>query len=120
MRKNKKIYLAISVLVIIIALSGFQKSVRAEDDKNESDDHESPSTVIDTSPEKKSPKKTETITEYRKLSDIVTQIITTVTKHDSDGDGIYDDEDPHPTINEYFIVKDDNSNGIDDRYEQQS
>jgi hypothetical protein len=44
--------------------------------------------------------------------------ITTTTRRDSDGDGVYDNEDLHPTINEYFIVKDDNLNGIDDRYEQ--
>jgi hypothetical protein len=44
--------------------------------------------------------------------------VTTTERVDSDSDGIYDDEDPHPTINEYFIVKDDNLNGIDDRYEQ--
>ena len=88
-----------------------------EDEKDEEDeeDEEDESSVIDT---KKSAPKTETVTEYRKLNDTVTQVRTTIIRHDSDRDGLYDDEDPHPAINEYFIVEDQNLNGIDDRYEQ--
>jgi len=119
MKENKKKYLVASLFVIILAVAGFQRIAMAEDDEeDEREDDERVSSVIDTNPEKKNTKKTETITIYKKLSDTVTQVVTTITKHDSDGDGIYDDEDPHPTINEYFIVKDDNLNGIDDRYEQ--
>ena len=62
--------------------------------------------------------KTEYKTITTKLSDTVTNTSIVETKHDSDGDGIFDEEDAHPTINEHFIVKDDNLNGIDDRYEQ--
>mgnify|MGYP001466580516 CR=1 FL=1 len=116
--KTKKIFCTFLILIFALSIFSFRKFARAEDDEGESDD-EHVSSVINTSPDKKTTKKTETVTEYRKLSDTVTQIITTITKHDSDGDGIYDDEDPHPTINEYFIVVDDNLNGIDDRYEQQ-
>jgi flagellar basal body-associated protein FliL len=85
-----------------------------EDEEDEDDRFE----VIDTNPGNKEIKKSETKTITTKLSDTVTQITTTTIRHDSDGDGKYDEEDPHPTINEYFIVKDDNLNGIDDQYEK--
>lgn len=48
-------------------------------------------------------------------TDVVTQ--TTVQK-DSDGDGILDAVDPHPNIQEIYIVKDDNKNGIVDKFEK--
>lgn len=57
-------------------------------------------------------------TVYAKLPDTVAYITKKIPRYDSDGDGLYDDEDTHPEINEFFIVKDDNLNGIDDRYEQ--
>ncbi|MDO8240653.1 MAG: hypothetical protein Q7T51_01595 [Candidatus Moranbacteria bacterium] len=88
----------------------------ADDDEEEYDDEDN--RVINTAPESNVVQKTETKTIYTKLSDTVSTTTTTITKHDSDGDGMYDEEDPHPTINESFIVKDDNLNGIDDRYEQ--
>ena len=44
------------------------------------------------------------------------QKITTVLV-DSDGDGLYDNEDPHPSIPEILIVYDDNRNGIADHVE---
>lgn len=77
-----------------------------------------PVKVINTSPSSNTTQKTEYVTVYKKLSDTVTTKTDTITRHDADGDGLYDDEDPHPTINEYYIVKDSNLNGIDDRYEQ--
>lgn len=89
----------------------------ADDGEDEYDDEED-NRVINTAPESNVAQKTETKTIYTKLSDTVSTTTTTITKHDSDGDGMYDEEDPHPTINESFIVKDDNLNGIDDRYEQ--
>lgn len=92
--------------------------VLAEDDDEEEDKEDGNFEVIDTAPSKKDTKKNETKTIKTKLSDTVTQTTTTIIRHDSDGDGKYDDEDPHPTINEYFIVKDDDLNGIDDQYEQ--
>lgn len=42
---------------------------------------------------------------------------TTTILKDSDGDGLYDNEDPHPTIPELYIVQDENRNGIADHLE---
>lgn len=61
--------------------------------------------------------KTEYKTIYRQLPATTVETPVTTVRHDSDSDGLYDDEDAHPTINDYFIVKDDNLDGIDDRYE---
>jgi hypothetical protein len=55
---------------------------------------------------------------YQQLPDTVIDTITEVPRYDSDSDGIYDDEDAYPNINDFLIVKDDNLNGIDDRYEK--
>lgn len=57
-------------------------------------------------------------TVYVKLPDTVVTTTKKIPRYDSDKDGMYDDEDPHPAINEFFIVKDENRNGIDDSYEQ--
>jgi len=110
------------MLVSFITISNRQytKTAWAEEEEEEEDDEEeddAPVKVIDTNPENNKTQKTEYMTVYRKLSDTVTTKTDTIIRHDSDGDGLYDDEDPHPTINEYFVVKDDNFNGIDDRYE---
>lgn len=101
----------------------FEKTniVQAEDEENEEEDEEDDDDereVIDTSADNATAKETETKVIYTKLSDTVSTVTTTITRHDSDGDGLYDDEDPHPSINENFIVGDGNLNGIDDRYEQ--
>lgn len=40
-----------------------------------------------------------------------------VTRHDHDGDGLWDEEDPHPDIHEKVVVVDDDRNGIVDTYE---
>ncbi len=50
------------------------------------------------------------------VTTITQQEVTTVLT-DSDGDGLYDNEDPHPNIPELYIVSDDNRNGIADRFE---
>jgi len=89
-----------------------------EDDYLSNNDDSGSNSIINTSPTNNVAQKTETKTVYKKLSDTVSTNTVTTIRHDSDGDGIYDDEDPHPTINENFIVKDNNLNGIDDRYEQ--
>ena len=95
------------------------KPVFAQENEVENeDDEDQVMKVVDTNPQKKEAKPTETKTIYERLSDTVTRQTITTTKFDSDGDGILDEEDAHPTINDYFIVKDDNLNGIDDRYEQ--
>lgn len=63
-------------------------------------------------------KEPQIVTRQVRLSDTVEQSITTTTRFDSDGDGIFDEEDEFPTINNYLIVKDENRNGIVDEYEQ--
>lgn len=90
------------------------KIAMAEDEEDEEDEEDDERE----DEEEDEVKKTEYVTEYVKLSDTVSTKTTTVTKYDSDGDGILDEQDAHPTINENFVVKDDNLNGIDDRYEQ--
>lgn len=57
-------------------------------------------------------------TETVKVSDTVTKEITTIIKKDRDGDGVFDEQDQFPDINDHFIVKDDNNNGIVDTYEK--
>ena len=119
MTKTKKYFYVLLISLVVFFAVSIQRKVLAEvENENEREDEGHVTTVIDTNPAKKTVKKTETVTEYKKLSDTITQIITTITRHDSDGDGLYDDEDAHPTINDYFIVVDDNLNGIDDKYEQ--
>jgi hypothetical protein len=41
-----------------------------------------------------------------------------ITLKDSDGDGLLDADDPHPSIAEIYIVKDENKNGIVDEFEK--
>lgn len=126
MAKFKIIFLIIFIFAsfgILANYSGnYQKIIQpvlAEDDEEEEEEDDDENfEVIDTTPAKNETKKNETKTIKTKLSDTVTQTTTTTIRHDSDGDGKYDDEDPHPTINEYFIVKDDDLNGIDDKYEK--
>ena len=88
----------------------------------ESDDDETDSEnifgVINTSSSSSLPQATAPTVATTELSATVTQTTTTTIKHDTDKDGIYDDVDSHPTISEFFIVKDANLNGVDDRYEK--
>ncbi len=53
-----------------------------------------------------------------RLNDRVVKETVTVIRSDSDGDGILDDEDKFPNVNDYLIVRDDNRNGIVDEYEK--
>ncbi len=120
MRKRKiKIFSIILASLAIFSLALFlivrMNRYAHADDGSESDDGHFQ--VIDTNPSHDKAQKAETKTITTKLSPTVTQIVTTVTRHDSDGDGLFDDVDPHPTINENFIVKDVNLDGIDDQYE---
>ena len=57
---------------------------------------------------------TETVT----ISETQSKEIVTTTKNDKDGDGVFDDDDDYPEINDHFIVKDDDRNGIVDLYEK--
>lgn len=104
------------MVMLLMSFASFHShSVLADDDD---DDEEENFKVIDTTPSKEATQKTEYKTITTKLSDTVTKTAMTETEYDSDGDGIYDQDDTHPTINDYFIVTDDNLNGIDDKYEQ--
>ncbi len=123
MKKRKaKIFSIIlaSFFIFVLAFFVAEKMNRpvhadSESDGGESDDGHFQ--VINTNPSNDKPQKTETKTITTRLSPTVTQIVTTTTRHDTDGDGLYDDVDPHPTINENFIVKDNNLDGIDDNFE---
>lgn len=99
-------------------LNQFNIAAVKADDENERDDGGSRVPIINTNPSNNTPKQAETKTIYEKLSDTVTKITETTTQFDSDGDGIFDEQDKNPTINDNYIVKDANLNGIDDQYEQ--
>jgi hypothetical protein len=47
-----------------------------------------------------------------------TKSVEIVILKDSDGDGILDKDDAHPTVAEIYIVKDDDRNGIVDSFEK--
>ena len=42
----------------------------------------------------------------------------TIVPPDTDGDGLLDENDPHPNIPEIYLVKDENLNGIVDNFEK--
>ena len=89
-----------------------EEDEREEDDEYESEQEDQP--VVEEEDEVKI--EYEFVTQ--KLPDTVVDTVVEIPRYDSDGDGLYDDEDPHPDINEFLIVKDDNLNGIDDKYER--
>ncbi|MGB2791236.1 MAG: hypothetical protein WBC29_01650 [Candidatus Moraniibacteriota bacterium] len=120
---KKRLFFIFSFLSLIfgsIALTSYRNVLHAEDDDEEyeKDDHESDNTKK-VSTDNSSPTKQSTVTNQPTLIPVTTitqQEVTTVLT-DSDGDGLYDNEDPHPNIPEIYIVNDDNKNGIADRFE---
>lgn len=120
--KNKIVFL--SGLIILLALSLFaseifqkeksfveSKIVLADDnDEDEEDD--------DKDDDNKKVYETIVETSYVQVSANVKKEITKTTLFDSDRDGIFDEEDEHPAINNFFIAIDQNKNGIVDKYEQ--
>jgi hypothetical protein len=125
--KRKKIVIGLLVGFILFTTFSISKNffnklniqiVRAEDDDEGDDDEDERVPVINTSPSGNTSKKTEYKTIYEKLSDTITRITKTTTQFDSDGDGIFDEQDKNPAINDGYIVKDDNLNGVDDQYEK--
>ncbi|MFZ1735732.1 MAG: hypothetical protein WAU31_02250 [Candidatus Moraniibacteriota bacterium] len=120
---KKRLFFIFSFLSLIfgsIALTSYRNVLHAEDDDEEyeKDDHESDNTKK-VSTDNSSPTKQSTVTNQPTLIPVTTitqQEVTTVLT-DSDGDGLYDNEDPHPNIPEIYIVHDDNKNGIADRFE---
>lgn len=61
---------------------------------------------------------TEVTTEKIIISETVSKEVVTTTHKDTDGDGVFDEQDQYPNINDHFIVKDENKNGIVDTYEK--
>lgn len=58
----------------------------------------------------------ETVTTYIKLPDQVIKRNYIFTIYDSDGDGVFDPDDPTPNVHNAFLVKDEDRDGIDDQY----
>ena len=48
----------------------------------------------------------------------VSTSVRTILIPDTDGDGLVDSKDPHPKIQEIYIVEDENNNGIVDTFEE--
>lgn len=115
---KNSVILAILALLIVSSFSIRKYVVRnlsvpvvlADDDEEDDDEDEHRKTKTTTETTYK--------TVYVKLPDTVIEKIIQVPLHDSDSDGIYDDEDPYPYINKFFVVEDKNLNGIDDEYEK--
>jgi uncharacterized membrane protein len=123
--KKKILFIGVSMLVLVFAFfvldiskknnSDFEiKNVLAEDDNEEDNEDNEDSEEF----EEREVQETISETSYQQVSDNVQKETVTTTLFDSDRDGIFDDEDTHPTINDFFIVKDDDKNGIVDKYEQ--
>jgi hypothetical protein len=102
MKKFLKFILILLVPAVFVATFYFAK---AEDDENDSEDDYTPKTTTQ-----------KATTQPTTSTKVETTTQTTVYK-DSDGDGILDNNDPHPGIQEIFIVEDKNLNGIVDKFE---
>lgn len=85
-----------------------------DDEYEERDDDKEESTASSTASSSKASSTTQTTTS----TSVVTREVTVERRTDGDGDGIFDDKDSYPTINDNSIVGDDNRNGIVDDYER--
>lgn len=98
----------------------FSQSALADDDEDEQEYEEDRRDVEDdvaTTADQKEYIEETVVTEKVIISDTVSQNITTIVTADNDGDGIFDKDDKYPTVNDHFIVVDDDRNGIVDSYE---
>ena len=86
-----------------------------EDDEDDDDDNNNDNGSAGNS---SSSTKTKTVTTYVKLPDQIIKKTIEETIYDSDGDGVFDPEDPTPNLHDVFLVKDENRNGIVDEYER--
>lgn len=84
-------------------------AVLGDEDEDEEDEEDEEDDDSDSKPE--------TVTTRVKLPDQIIKRLITETIYDSDGDGVFDPDDSTPNLNDIFIVKDDNLNGIADAYE---
>lgn len=96
-----------------VALADEDDEEEGDEDEEEDEDEDDARNV---SSVESSPK---TVTEIIRLPDqIITKtIMEIVYENDSDRDGLIDRNDPHPSIPEIYITKDENKNGISDDYE---
>lgn len=94
------------------------KTVLAEDDEDDDEEDEEDDEDDDEDDEDDDFKETTTEVYSTQISNEVRRETVKNTFFDNDRDGIFDNEDKNPTINDFFIVKDDNRNGIVDEYEQ--
>jgi hypothetical protein len=78
-----------------------------EDEEDQEDDERDVATIEES-----------VVTETITVSETEKKEIVTTTKSDKDGDGVFDDEDRYPEVNDHFIVTDDDRNGIVDTYEK--
>ena len=113
----KKKYISLLILFVTIILASGFGLARADDNE---DDYENQTQAVVNSKSSSTKKTTQMVTKT-----IVIEPVRTVTENvlqdvnliDSDMDGLPDTEDPHPNINEMFVVKDDNLNGVVDTFE---
>jgi uncharacterized protein YxeA len=137
MDKKTNIFLAVIIIILMLFVGSFllfalDKSfldkesdlvnVAADDDEEDEEDkedEEDEEDEEDDDDDDDDEKKTEVITIYETLPDRTSVKTETSTRYDSDGDGVFDNEDANPNINENFIVEDGDKNGIVDSYEQE-
>jgi hypothetical protein len=128
MKKYKKFSLFLIPLLLLWVYQISPRIAAADDDENDygeidNEENESPAVapVIETAAASGNTAVSQPKTTYVTVTDpptYVTEIKTeTITKIDSDQDGLIDEIDPNPTIPEYYIVQDSNNNGISDLFE---
>ena len=83
-----------------------------EDEKDEEDEEDEEDEKDDE--EKSSDSESKTTITYVPVTTIIKRLVTL---KDSDGDGIEDPQDPHPSVAEIYVVKDENFNGVVDQFE---
>lgn len=117
----KATYMVIACFLILffsaVSLSSFplvfaqEEYDEQEDEKEDEEDREDDERDVTTIEES-------VVTETITVSETQTKEVVTTTKTDKDGDGVFDDEDRYPEVNDHFIVTDDDRNGIVDTYEK--
>lgn len=106
MKINKQKLSLILIIALFLLVSGIF-FVRAEDDDEEDGD----SNQADTQQYI-----TKTIV-VEPAKTIYEKVIRNIEFSDTDHDGLINEEDPHPSVAEIYVVKDDNQNGIVDEFE---